>query len=72
MMNDSYEYDYSYNETTINNTDYFFNDYILDDDGNIICEQITNEEKEFYKNFAWWMEGVGQMTIGGIGFLGMN
>ena len=43
--------------------------YILDEEGNIICEELTEHERRFYANFAWWLEGIGQMTIGGIGFL---
>ena len=70
MMNNTYD-DYTLYNETLNNgsTDYYY-DYILDEEGNKICEEVTEEEKEFYRNFAWWMEGVGQMTVGGIGFLG--
>ena len=52
-----------------NYSGYDYDDYILDDDGNVICNGPTPEETEFYLKFAWWLEGVGQMTVGGIGFL---
>ena len=48
MMNNTYD-DYTlYNETSNNgSTDYYSNfDYILDEEGNIICEEVTEEEKE--------------------------
>lgn len=57
-----YEYDYEFQNSSLNGTleDY----YILDEEGNIICEELTEDERRFYATFAWWLEGIGQMTIG--------
>ena len=44
-------------------------EWIRDDNGEIICEGATDSEQQFYSDFAWWVEGIGQMTVGGIGFL---
>ena len=53
-----------------NDTYYYENqDYIRDESGEVICEGATQDEREYYSEFAWWVEGIGQMTVGGIGFL---
>lgn len=53
------------------NDTYFYEnqDYILDEYGEVICEGATEDERVSYSEFAWWVEGIGQMTVGGIGFL---
>ena len=68
-MNSSLDFE-DVNSTFVNDTEaYDYDNYILDDEGNIICEELTDEDRQFYANFAWWLEGVGQMIVGGIGFL---
>ena len=52
-----------------NDTYYYDQDYIRDEYGDVICEGATEAQRKSYSEFAWWMEGIGQMTVGGIGFL---
>lgn len=71
MMNSSYDEDYNgdFQDFNVTENATYADYYILDEEGNIICEELTNDERQFYANFAWWLEGIGQMTVGGIGFL---
>lgn len=71
-------YDTNYDSIVDNSTgssqenDSYYDDYssyIRDGEGQIICEGPSEAERQIYANFAWWLEGFGQMTIGGIGFL---
>ena len=69
-MNYSLEDDGDYFSGSFNDTYYYEDqDWIRDDNGDIICEGATEAERKNYEKFAWWVEGIGQTTVGGIGFL---
>ena len=61
-MNISYDFEDS-NQTLGNGSQYYdYNNYILDDDGNLICEELTDEDREFYANFAGVMENMRKLA----------
>ena len=40
---------------------------ITDEHGNIICQEPSEEEYNFYVILAWWLEGFGQILVGSLG-----
>ena len=44
-------------------------DFILDDDGNMICIDFSDYQWKLYELFAWWVEGICLTSVAGIGLL---
>jgi hypothetical protein len=50
-----------------NNESYSYDDYYIHEGE--ICEGPSEKEKLVYSDIAWWLEGIGQMILGSIGFI---
>ena len=44
-------------------------EWIRDDNGDIICEDLTEDELFHADSFGWWVEGIFQIVVGAIGFI---